>query len=59
MAFGHPEGATGVKQALEIFKQQKGLCGDYQMKSRPALGITANVGGDDRTAVVTVIRNLT
>jgi acetyl-CoA acyltransferase len=59
MAFGHPVGATGVKQALEIFKQQKGLCGDYQMKSRPAHGITANVGGDDRTAVVTIIRNVT
>jgi acetyl-CoA acyltransferase len=57
MAFGHPVGATGVKQALEIFKQQKGLAGDYQMKTRPAHGITANVGGDDRTAVVTIIRN--
>jgi acetyl-CoA acyltransferase len=59
MAFGHPVGATGVKQALEIFKQQQGLSGGYQMKTRPALGITANVGGDDRTAVVTIIRNQT
>jgi acetyl-CoA acetyltransferase len=58
MAFGHPVGATGVKQVLEIFKQQKGLAGAYQTKSRPAHGITANVGGDDRTAVVTIIRNL-
>ncbi len=58
MAFGHPVGATGVKQVLEIFKQQKGLAGAYQMKTRPAHGITANVGGDDRTAVVTIVRNL-
>jgi len=58
MAFGHPVGATGVKQVLEVFRQQKGLCGDYQIKNRPAFGVTANVGGDDRTAVVTVVKNL-
>ena len=55
MAFGHPVGATGVKQVLEIFRQQQGLCGDYQVKNRPAYGVTANIGGDDRTAVVTVL----
>jgi len=58
IAFGHPVGASGVKQILEIFRQQKGLCGDYQIKNRPAYGITANIGGDDRTAVVTVLKNL-
>lgn len=57
MAFGHPVGATGVKQVLEIVRQQKGLCGAYQMAQRPTLGVTANIGGDDRTAVVTVLRN--
>jgi len=56
LAFGHPVGATGVKQAVEIHRQMKGLCGDYQMRSRPALGLTANMGGDDRTSVVTVYR---
>lgn len=59
MAFGHPVGATGVKQAVEIFRQQKGLCGAYQVKGRPTYGIAANIGGDDRTAVVTVYRNVT
>ena len=59
LAFGHPVGATGVKQALEIFKQQKGLAGAYQVRGRPTYGIAANVGGDDRTAVVTVYRNVT
>jgi acetyl-CoA acyltransferase len=58
IAFGHPVGATGVKQVLEIFRQQKGLCGDYQVKNRPEHGITANIGGDDKTAVVTILRNL-
>ena len=59
MAFGHPVGATGVKQALEIFKQQKGLAGGYQIKGRPTWGLAANIGGDDRTAVVTIYRNVT
>jgi len=59
MAFGHPVGATGVKQALEIFKQQKGLAGAYQIAGRPTWGLAANIGGDDRTAVVTIYRNVT
>jgi len=56
MAFGHPVGATGVKQAVEIYRQIKGLAGDYQMASVPSIGLAANMGGDDRTAVVTVYR---
>ena len=58
MAFGHPVGATGVKQSLEVFKQQKGLAGEYQIPTRPRYGVAANLGGDDRTAVVTVYENL-
>jgi acetyl-CoA acyltransferase len=58
VGFGHPVGATGVKQALEIFRQMKGRCGDYQMPSAPALGISANMGGDDKTVVVGVYKNL-
>lgn len=57
MAFGHPVGATGVKQALEIYRQMKGQCGEYQLEDRPTRGITANMGGDDRTSVVTLYRN--
>ncbi len=51
IGFGHPVGATGIKQVLEIFRQMKGLCGDYQIKNRPTVGFTANMGGDDRTTV--------
>jgi len=54
MAFGHPVGATGVKQAVEIYRQIRGLAGDYQMARRPRRGLAANMGGDDRTAVVTI-----
>jgi len=56
VAFGHPVGATGVKQILEVARQIRGECGDYQMATRPSLGLCANMGGDDRTSVVTVLR---
>ena len=57
IGFGHPVGATGVKQMVEIHRQMKGKCGDYQVTGTPAVGVTANMGGDDRTSVVTVFRN--
>lgn len=57
IGFGHPVGATGVKQALEVFRQMKGLAGGYQVPRALRHGVTANMGGDDRTAVVTVYRN--
>ena len=58
IAFGHPVGATGVKQLVEIWRQMKGMCGDYQIPSSPELGLTANMGGDDRTTVVTLLKNV-
>lgn len=58
LAFGHPVGATGVKQVLEVYRQMKGLCGDYQLEKKPTIGVTANMGGDDRTSVCMVIKNV-
>ncbi|KAL7697922.1 3-ketoacyl-CoA thiolase [Lotmaria passim] len=58
LSFGHPVGATGVKQVMEIYRQMKGLCGDYQMKKIPALGATVNMGGDDKTVVSMVLENI-
>ena len=55
---GHPVGATGVKQLVEVWRQMKGRCGDYQIPTAPTWGVTANMGGDDRTTVVTVLKNL-
>ena len=55
LAFGHPVGATGVKQAAEICRQMKGLCGEYQLERRPGLGLTVNMGGDDRSVVSMVL----
>jgi acetyl-CoA acyltransferase len=59
VGFGHPVGATGVKQVLEVFRQMKGQCGAYQLQACPNVGLTANMGGDDKTAVVSVFRNMT
>lgn len=58
LGFGHPVGATGVKQVLEVYRQMKGRCGKYQMERIPEVGLTANMGGDDKTAVVAILRNL-
>lgn len=59
LSFGHPVGATGVKQILEIYRQMKGQCGPYQMENRPDLGITVNMGGDDKTTAAMLLRNTT
>ena len=54
----HPVAATGVKQAAEIYRQMKGLCGDYQIQRELHTGLTANMGGDDRTVVSLVLENV-
>lgn len=63
IAFGHPVGATGVKQVLEVFRQMKGQCGAYQVGGEdatrwPSLGLTVNMGGDDKSIVTSVLRNV-
>lgn len=58
ISFGHPVGATGVKQVLEVFNQMKGKCGDYQIKNPVNIGLTSNMGGDDKTSVASVLKNI-
>jgi acetyl-CoA acyltransferase len=57
LAFGHPVGATGIKQVLEIARQMRGECGAYQISGRPKFGMTVNMGGDDRTTVTLLLRH--
>jgi len=57
LSFGHPVGATGVKQAHEIYRQMKGQCGEYQVQSSPEVGMSVNMGGDDKTIVSIMFRN--
>ncbi len=50
-AKGHPVGATGVAQAIEIFEQLQGKAGKRQVKNA-RIGLTQNMGGSGASAVV-------
>ena len=56
-AKGHPVGASGVAQVVEIFQQLRGEAGPRQVK-RPDLevGLAHNVGGTGGTCVVNILR---
>lgn len=54
-ACGHPVGATGVKQVVEVYDQLVGRCGKRQVK-QAEIGLTHNVGGSGATAVVHILR---
>ena len=41
---GHPFGATGVRQTVEIMRQLKGEAGDRQVKDAK-IGLTHNLSG--------------
>lgn len=56
LGIGHPVGATGVRQLVDVFHQLRGAAGAIQVPGAPRHGLTANLGGDDRTAVVLVQR---
>ena len=51
-AKGHPVGASGVGQAVEIWKQLRGEAGSRQTGGNPYLGLTHNVGATGNTCVV-------
>ena len=53
-AKGHPVGASGVGQAVEIFKQMRGEAGARQVPGDIPLALAHNVGGTGTTAVVHV-----
>jgi acetyl-CoA C-acetyltransferase len=52
-AKGHPVGATGVAQAVEVVKQLRGEAGERQIKGAKR-GLTQNMGGTGGSAVVHV-----
>lgn len=49
---GHPVGASGVGQVIEIWKQLRGQAGERQVPGNPKLGLTHNVGGTGQTCAV-------
>lgn len=62
LARGHPVGATGVLQIVELVTQLRGRADGRQVKPVPSLALAHNAGGfvegDNAVAVVTVLERL-
>ncbi len=50
-AKGHPVGATGIAQAIEVCEQLRGEAGDRQVKGA-RIGLAQNMGGSGASSVV-------
>ncbi|MDQ7088684.1 MAG: hypothetical protein Q9Q13_12870 [Acidobacteriota bacterium] len=57
IGWGHPTGATGVRMAVDIWRQLTGRAGEAQLDldERP-YGLTISMGGNDKTVVSCVFR---
>jgi len=56
-AKGHPVGASGVAQIIEVFHQLRGEAGERQLpNSNLEVGLAHNVGGTGGTCVVNILR---
>tara|TARA_Y100000780_G_scaffold173937_1_gene158988 strand:- start:346 stop:705 length:360 start_codon:yes stop_codon:yes gene_type:complete len=54
---GHPVGASGVAQVIEVFHQLRGEAGLRQLPNPDLeVGLTHNVGGTGGTCVVHILR---
>jgi acetyl-CoA C-acetyltransferase len=56
-AKGHPVGATGVAQVIEIVKQLRGEAGQRQVK-KARVGMTQNMGGSGGSALVHIFERI-
>ncbi len=53
---GHPVGATGVAQMIEVYKQLTGQAeGERQVKGSPKIAMTQNMGGSGGSSVVHIV----
>jgi len=58
IGYGHPVGASGVRQAVDLFLQLTGKAGDHQVsmdRNRPH-GMLISMGGNDITVVSMIFR---
>lgn len=58
IGYGHPTGATGVRQAVDVVHQLLNRAGDCQVKIDPArpFGMLSSMGGDDKTVVAMIFK---
>jgi acetyl-CoA C-acetyltransferase len=54
-ARGHPVGATGVYQVLEVVQQLRGEAGATQVPGQPTLGMAQNIGGSGATILTHIL----
>ncbi len=54
---GHPVGATGIAQAIEIFEQLRGEAGARQVKNA-RIGLAQNMGGSGASSVVHILERV-
>ncbi len=55
-ARGHPVGATGVYQLVEVVQQLRGECGKTQVDGAQ-IGMAQNIGGSGATILTHILRN--
>lgn len=56
VGYGHPTGASGVRMAVDLWRQLTGRAGDYQVDVAREHGIMVSMGGNDKTVVSLVLR---
>ena len=53
-ARGHPVGATGIYQIVEVVEQLRGQAGKNQVQNA-RLGMAQNIGGSGATVITTIL----
>jgi acetyl-CoA C-acetyltransferase len=56
-ARGHPVGATGVYQIVEVAQQLRGEAGGTQVPGPPTLGMAQNIGGSGATILTHILKS--
>ncbi len=60
IGYGHPVGASGVRQAVDIWRQLVGKADDFQVEIDPKrpYGMLISMGGNDVTVVAMIMKKL-
>ena len=54
-ARGHPVGATGMYQIVEVVQQLRGACGETQVDGAK-IGMAQNIGGSGATIITHILK---